>query len=376
MSITQKMNSKANIKKSTTQDLPSTNGDLSILAGKLTKADSSSVAFTKTGAQSLELKAGTSVRIGTKVITFFSNTTVVMPTLTAGTDYAIYACEDETVRADANFSAPTGYNTGNSILIGGFHYGLVSPTETVAGGSFATAGNGMIWTQTDVNTIRGINAFSLWDLKFRPKCDPRGMALISGSFWMDIYFCNTDHMVNGTSKAGSDIASGTIFAKIPTEFGGNGTSTYVNGTWYTFNEVVRSHKKRFPKHSEFIVAAYGVTENQSLGGASVTPPTTLRQPGYTSKYGLEQATGHIWIWGDDSSYRQDGASTPWNWRNVNGGRGQVYLYSDIGLVYVVLGGVRDGAAFSGSRASSWYAYPWVFSWSVGVRAVCDHLILV
>jgi hypothetical protein len=342
---------------------------------KLSKTDSATVAFIKTGAQSVSIKSGISASVNNQTIGFFIDTPVIMPSLVSGTDYAIYVCADNTIRADSSFTAPTGYTVDNSTLIGGFHYGLVSPTETVAGGSFATAGNGMIWTQTDVDKIKGINEFSLWDLKFRPKCDPRGMAFISNSFWMDIYFCNTDHMVNGTSKAGSNIASGTIFAKKPLMFGGNGTTTYSDGTWYSFNEVVRSHGKRFPKHSEFIVAAFGVTENQSLGGASVTPPTTLRQPGYTSKFGLEQTTGHVWSWGEDSSYRQDGASPGFNWRNVNGGRGQIYIYNDLALVYVILGGNRDNAAFSGSRASSWNNSPWNFGWYVGVRAVCDHLLL-
>jgi hypothetical protein len=55
---------------------------------------------------------------------------------------------------------------------------------------------------------------------------------------------------------------------------------------------------------------------------------------------------------------------------------QVYLYSDIGLVYVLLGGTRVNAAFSGSRTSFWNDYPWSFNWNVGVRAVCDHMVLV
>ncbi len=374
MAITTKINSKANIKQSSDADLAGAVVPFS-LNSKLLKYDKQSVVFTKTGAQTLEVKANTSILVNSQMVTFFVNTSVVMPTLTAGTDYAIYVCTDGTIRADSSFTAPTGYTVNNSTMIGGFHYGLVSATETVAGGSFATSGNGMIWTQTDVDAIKGINQFSLWDINFRPKCDPRGMALIADSFWMDIYFCNTNHMVNGTSKAGSDIASGTVFAKKPIMFGGNGTTTYSDGTWYTFNEVVRSHGKRLPKHSEFVTAAFGVTENQSLGGASVTPTTTLRQAGYTSKYGLEQATGHIWTWGEDSSYRNDGTQT-FNWQNVNGGRGQVYTEGTYGLVYVLLGGARGSAAFSGSRASSWAYYPWNFDWNVGVRAVCDHMVLV
>lgn len=366
-----------NTTKSAWDKVGSGGGATPALWDKLVKADSNTVVFTKTGAGTLEMKADTSVYVKGQLLDFSVAETVVMPTLTIGTDYAIYACQDGTVRADDNFSAPSGYTTANSTLIGGFHYGLVSATETVAGGSFATTGNGMIWTQTDVDAIKGINQFSMWDLNFRPRCqDPRGMALIANNFWMDIYYCGTNHTVNGTSRAGTDVVSGTVLAKKPLEFGGNGTSTYSDGSWYTFNEVARAYGKRLPKHSEFIVAAFGTTENQSLGGASVTIPTTLRQAGYTSKYGLEQVTGHIWIWTDDSSYRQDGAYTPWNSRNVNGGRGQVYLYSDVGLVYAIVGGYRGFAAFSGSRASHWHSPPWDSAWHIGLRAACDHLVLV
>ncbi len=375
MSVTTKINSKSNIKQKSSADIIPVSL-LEFTNSKLMKADKNTVVFIKTGALTASVKANTSVLVNSKRVTFTSQTTIIMPTLTGGNDYAIYACQDGSIRADSSFTAPTGYSTSNSTLIGGFHVGLVSATETVAGGSFATTGNGMIWTQTDVDAIKGINQFSMWDLNFRPRCqDPRGMALIANNFWMDIYYCGTNHTVNGTSRAGTDVASGTVLAKKPLEFGGNGTSTYSDGSWYTFNEVARAYGKRLPKHSEFIVAAFGTTENQSLGGASVTIPTTLRQAGYTSKYGLEQVTGHIWIWTDDSSYRQDGGSTPWNWRNVNGGRGQVYLYSDIGLVYAIVGGNRVLAAFSGSRASAWDGYPWNSVWHVGLRAACDHLVL-
>ncbi len=375
MGVTTKLNSKTNIKQTSKADLGPSPTPFNVSA-KLLKADKQSVAFTKTGALALSVKGNTHILVNGRTISFLIDTPIIMPATTAGNDYAIFACQDGSIRADSSFTAPSGYTVSDSTLIGGFHVGLVSATETVAGGSFATTGNGMIWTQTDVDAIKGINQFSMWDLNFRPRCqDPRGMALIANNFWMDIYYCGTNHTVNGTSRAGTDVASGTVLAKKPLEFGGNGTSTYSDGSWYTFNEVARAYGKRLPKHSEFIVAAFGTTENQSLGGASVTIPTTLRQAGYTSKYGLEQVTGHIWVWTDDSSYRQDGASTPWNWRNVNGGRGQVYLYSDIGLVYAIVGGNRDNAAFSGSRASVWANYPWASNWSIGLRAACDHLVL-
>lgn len=343
----------------------------------LIKKDPFSPCFTKTGAQTISIKAGTGMVVDNTFVLFSVDTAVVMPALSTGTDYAIYICKDGTVRADANFTAPTGYTTTNSKQAGGFHYGAVSPTETVAGGSFATTGNGMIWTQGDVDKLKGINQFSIWDLKFRPACsDPRGMALVANRFWVDIYFCNTNPEVNGTSKYNSDVASGTVLPKKPTMFGGNGTATYANLNGWTANELARAFGKRFMKESEFVVAAFGVTEDQSLGGAASTITNAIRQAGYTSKWGLEQATGHHWTWGEDTSIRPTYAADAWGWRDVNGDRGQRYLINSLGESRILLGGDRDNAAYSGSRAAFWNSYPWNSYWSFGLRAACDHLQLV
>ena len=341
------------------------------------KADTDSVAFTKTGAGTISLKAGTYVDVAGALLTFAAATAVTMPALSAGTDYAVYACADGTLRADASFTSPTGYTAANSRLIGGFHYGLTAPGTTVAGGSFATAGTGMIWTQADVDAIAGINAFSLWDLKWRCKGEQKSMALDPyAGVWAAIYFCPSNHIANGISKYNTDVASGTVLPRIPVAYGGNGSANYTALTWWAANEIANSHGHRLPTEREFSSAAFGVTENQSLGGASSTIPATARQPGYTSRIGLEQVTGHVWTWGADSSARWDGASTPWNWRDVNGGRGQVYLYGDVNLARVLLGGDRGSAAMSGSRASNWGGSPWSSSWTVGLRAFGDHLKLV
>ncbi len=334
--------------------------------GTFHKSDTTSVAFTKTAAGAISIKAGTRIVVAGTLVSIATDTAVVMPTLAAGTDYAIYACTDGTVRADASFTAPTGYTTANSRMIGGFHYGLVAAGTTVAGGSFATTGSGMIWTQADVDKIAGINQYSIWDLKWRPQCDPRGMALVAGRTWVDIYFCGTNHIANGTSKAGTDIASGTVLPKIPLEFGGNGTATYSAPTWWDFSEIVNSHKKRLLREQEFVLAAYGVTENQSIDATQSTYPTTQRNAGYTSKYGLEQATGHHWTWGEDSA----GSASAYV---SNGGRGQSYNNS---IVRVLFGGSRADGAYSGSRCSVWGNVPANVGWSIGVRAACDHLILL
>lgn len=351
----------------------------SLLAGVdnpygFSKLDSGSVAFTKTAAGTISIKAGTKIMVAGVAVNIAAATAVVMPALTAGTDYAIYACTDGTVRADASFTAPAGYTTETSRLIGGFHYGLVAPGTTVAGGSFATTGNGMIWTQADVDAIAGINAFSLWDLKWRPLCDPKGMALVSGRTWVDIYLCGTNHTTNGTSKAGTDIASGTVLPKKPLEFGGNGTVTYATPMWWDFVEIANAYKKRLLREQEFILAAFGVTENQSIDSTAATYPTTQRNAGYTSKYGLEQASGHHYTWGEDTGMYYDNST--WSWKTSNGGRGQIQTQGTYGLSRVILGGIRTYGVYSGSRCSYWGYSPWLVHWFIGLRAACDHLALV
>lgn len=334
------------------------------------KLDAASVGFTKTAAETISIKAGTYVVVGSTALTFSTATAVVMPTHAIGTDYYIYACTDGTVRADASASAPTGYTTETSRKIGGYHYGFVAPGTTVAGGSFATTGNGMIWTQADVDEIAGINQYSLWDLKWRPQCDPKGMALVAGRVWVDIYFCGTDHITNGTSRAGTNIASGTVLPKKPLEFGGNGTTTYATPTWWDFLEIVNAYKKRLIREQEFVLAAFGVTENQSIDAIASTYPTTQRNAGYTSKYGIEQASGHHWTWGEDTG--QYGET--FSWQNANGGRGQARMTSY--NTRVLLGGSRENGAYSGSRCSVWCSFPGTVGWNIGVRAACDHLMLL
>ncbi len=339
------------------------------LSDSLIKADRASPAFVKTTANTISVKAGTVIGIADRLLRFAANTPVTMPALVAGTDYAIYACADGSIRADANWSAPAGYTTANSRKIGGFHYSLTAPATTLVDGQFATSGNGMIWTQPDVDLIAGINAWSIWDASFRPNCpDPRGMARTIGGAWVDIYFCNTDVDVNGTSRADTNVASGTVLPKRPLAFGGNGVAAYSNMTWWVASELAHAAGKRLLWEHEFIDAAFGVTEAVALGGASETIPSTAREPRFTSKYGIEQATGHIHTWGMDSGQ----AGETYSWQAITGGRGSSYTTPHR---RVLLGGNRALGSNAGSRCSSWSSAPSGSDWLIGLRAACDHLQL-
>ena len=333
---------------------------------KLYKVDSASVAFTKTANGAAQVKAGTIVEIGGGFVEFVSATGINMPTLTAGTDYFIYAVTNGTVQAVAasgTWPNPVASPPANSRLIGGFHYAAGSNAAAQAGG----------------NTTAQINEYSFWDLKFRPSApDPRGMTLVSGMFWSDIYLLNRDPQTYGTSRNAQPIADGestSTTAIVPTAFGGNGSSRYPIQSWWNTSECLMAFGKRLPKFREFSTLAYGASENISRGNDPVTAGLGTTNAGssnadekFTSKWGVIQASGVQWTWGDEFG----GGTAAAAWANTNGGRGQVYQQENA----MLLGGVWDGGVYSGSRAAYWGDPPSLSDDNLGGRGVCDHLILV
>jgi hypothetical protein len=342
--------------------LPNQSGTLALLSdigsarGSFYKADPTTVAFTKTGAGTAEIKAGTIIDVAGTTVTFSGATSITMPTLTAGTDYAIWLKSDATIQATTDFVSAPG--AGNWRKIGGFHYAPGGNATGVAGG----------------DTTAAINAYSLWDLKFRPACpDPRGMTLVADSFWSDIYLCGVDHLTNGTSKYNVTIADGSSPPKIPTKFGGNGSTAYSTLNWWEAAEVMQSWGKRLPTYDEFAAMAYGTTEAQSSEGSDV-PTTGVNGTGYTntwneftSKWGAIQSTGCLYVWGAEFG----GGAASAAWTANTGGRGSTYQMESAAL----FGGYWGNTSSSGSRASGWSNSPTASSGSIGVRGVCDHMIL-
>ena len=222
----------------------------------------------------------------------------------------------------------------------------------------------MIWTQAAVDRIAGINEFSIWDLAWRCKGEQRGMVLDPQTeVWHAIYFCSTNHILNGVSRFNTNVASGTVLPRIPIAYGGDGTLSYGRMSQYEAEEIASSFNLRLPDPHEFRSAAFGVTESQSLGGIAATIPSTLRQAGYTSRLGIEQATGHqsIWARGNSSTGLGGWVAEP-NRGNANGN-----------MFLILLGGTRDSAANSGSRASSSIFVAWNSNWLSSLRAAGDHL---
>jgi hypothetical protein len=331
--------------------------------GLFAKASPSSTAFTITGVGTISIKAGTYVDVSGTLITFAAQTAVTMPALTAGTDYFIYVSTAgviQAVAASGTWPTPVASPPASSRLIGGFHY---------APGSNATA-------QAGGNTTPQINAYSVWDLTWKPATDdPRGMALVADKFWADIYLLNRDPQTNGTSKNNIAIADGetgsTTTCIIPTMFGGNGTLRYALQDWWSTAEALTAFGKRLPTYGEMQALAYGVTENQARGtdplttGLGTTNAGTTADQLFTSKWGIIQATGVMDIWAHDLGGPYAAAA----WANNNGGRGQTYsLPNAAGLS----GNWGDGVN-AGSRFSLWGLSPAYSASNFGGRGVTDHL---
>ena len=325
--------------------------------------------FSKTAPATFTIPIGFKVVVGDILVELDNDVTVSLDTdllipesKTAGTDYYVYAKNDGTFYVSSNDSI------GTDRLIGGFHYCLVGETETATGNK----------TEADMVKIRGINSYSFWDLKYRPVASTKGMVNI-GKRWYDIYLLNSEHITNGTSKAGATIAAGATtngraIPKIPLEYGGNGTLTYGKFTWLQACEIAKAHNKQLISYAEFPTIAYGVLEGASsqTNAYEVVVGKIEHYPNLTSKYGIEQATGVEWIWGSNlANYPTD---TTWAWKDNTDSRGQIYS-TENSPTAVLLGGDRDDGVKAGSRASFWYNCVWDSGWVIGCRFACDHLEL-
>lgn len=338
------------------------------------KLDWNSPCFVKTGGSTMAVKAGTRFRLSDSlVISYVAQTNVSMPSLTAGMDYSIWCKPDGTLQAlaDPYYSKAVAPVTG-AVRVGGWHQGLTAYGTTPAGGGFSTSGftqsgGSMIWTQSNVDDIAGINKYSIWDLAWNCAGEQRGMTLDPQyQQWMAIYFTSTNHILNGPSTYNTDIASGSVLPRIPLVYGGNGTTNYSKMSQYQCEEIAASFGLHLPDIDVFRSSAFGVTEAQSLGGSSVTVPATLRQAGYTSRIGMEQATGHQWIFARGSF-----ASGGNGWY-AGGERGQSYSYSDAPYI-MLLGSSRVVGSISGSRASISSLVASVSAWDISLRCAGDHL---
>jgi hypothetical protein len=311
--------------------------------------------FYKTAATAISIVAG-AVLNGRL---YSAATAVTMPgSFTNNTDYAIWQHPSTgALVADASFTtAPAGAAGGS--IVGGFHYIPSGRPTAVNGGSPTSSAE--------------ILEFSLWDLTWRPSCpDPRGMACIEGGFWGDLYLVGATSYAGASfsavpsSRIGLTIADGSSPPLVPAQFGGNGSTAYGNGKWFTFAEVAMSFGKRLPQWQEFQAAAFGAPEAGSRG----TDPGTVQWE-RVSKFGLAQATGTLWVWGADTATTTQPAA--YTTGSETDSRGQVYGAETRA---VILGGDWDLGSSAGSRCARWNLTPWASGGNVGARFVAGHLVL-
>ena len=207
---------------------------------------------------------------------------------------------------------------------------------------------------------------SIWDQGFRPACpNPRGMVYSNlQNKWGDIYLLGVNHITDGTSRYGVTIADGAAPPKIPVIYGGNGSAAYSRMGYFETRDVLDSHGKFMPDIGLFASFANGSALGTSIGS---DPVTTGHSVGYRSAVGIEQATGHLWIWSREQS-AVDSANT---WHDMGTGRGNWYGgYFRTAL----LGAYWGHGSGSGPDSVNWGSAPTNSSAVIGGRGFSDHLV--
>jgi len=269
--------------------------------------------FRVEGRDQLFIRAGTTIG----ETAFRDETPVDLPELVAGADYAVTLDAGKPSARIAPDAAPE--NT-----VGGFHF-------APGGGADGTKGG---------DDVPAINPFSCWDAGFRPACpDPRGMALVAGRFWCDIYLTAAVH-AGGTSRFNTTIADGN---DTPQKIAGG---EYARFDFETARVVLAAHGKQLLTAEEFFAAAYGVTERSAAGR---DPKVTGLDAPRTSRWGIMQATGNMWTWGTDGHPDDPRAS--------------------------IFGGSWLPVGFAGSRRAYLGFWPESSDGDFGARGRSDHLTL-
>lgn len=316
------------------------------------KTDSTKVAWAKTGNDTAETNQDLTIFVGGDVVSVPSGTSITMPDLTVGTDYAIWCAPDGTLEADESYSvAPT---TGGR-RVGGFHY--------------APGGNASFEIDAgDGNTTPQINEYSFHDLKWKPSApDPRGLTLVGdGAFWCGIYHLAQDHLSGPPHRHGVSPARDGNAPQLITDVG-----NYPDAQPMNLFEVLAYHGLRSPRVEDFQLLAFGTKEEASRGDDPVLTGLSEDNVGtenpdevFTSHWGVIQSTGVLSHWGNDSILLTSDSTLP---NPSRGGRYRAERFAHFG-------GSWGSDALSGSRFVS-TSLATDSEAIYGSRGICDHVII-
>lgn len=266
-----------------------------------------------TGPSLISIKAGSLVEIGDRTYSYDRETAIALDELVPGRDYAVG------INAVGDlFATVANDNPLNGDFFAGFH--------------FAPGGNAI--GRKGGDSVPAINPHSLWDIEYRPeKCSPLGMTAVTMPddriVWVDIYHLGVDHAVHGTSRFGVTPATGSTLDLLD---------------YPTAKSILEGHGKRLLTYDEFRTATHGVTERSA---ANNRPRTTGLDAARTSRYGLMQATGNLWVWGTDGDIDDPRSS--------------------------LFGGSWFSGEDAGSRFASLAYWPGDSNEIIGARGASDHL---
>ena len=260
--------------------------------------------------------------------------------LTAGTDYYIYAVQkDETdtltneiiktveLKASLNSTYPTGYTGNNSRKIGGFHTLCAAVTSSNA----PVLVDNDIW---DSHPAIGYNAGdiipnSVWCLSNRPQSEPEGMVYVDKiDKWVDIYL-----------QSGTGLSTASVFGAVVTD-----NRQQINHQW-----DMELKNKKLASDNDFTMFAEGSNQKTAIYGSKEPSPkitgghTDTAGKRMISGYFIEDCCGFLWQWLDEIA--PTGGS---GFSNYDGSaaRGQSY-----GVPYCLrAGGAWDDSSACGSRS--------------------------
>jgi formylglycine-generating enzyme required for sulfatase activity len=215
------------------------------------------------------------------------------------------------------------------------------------------------------------------------------MVKINSRLWRDIYKASAAVPIE-LEGTGLHVKTGRLQSK----YGQLPVTGTEGANWYVFAELASLSDKRLPTYAEFIASTRGNPQGEdgadNYGWSKITNTSRVRtgcqvntstgafdgasgvKPFAISAMNCVDAIGNVWEWLGELSYRQDGGSAGWAWRDALGsGKGQAYLYNDVGLVALIAAGDWICGVHAGARAVLADHYPWHVSASIGVRLACD-----